>query len=91
MRLRPPHGIVWRAAVHAQPRGTLPDQLANSFASPHSMPSDKDFKRLVRARMTRTGEGHTTARARLLRKRQPHRTPDYTALAGTTLAPRLGR
>ena len=55
------------------------------------MPSDKDFKRLVRARMTRTSEGHTTARAQLLRKRQPHRTPDYTALAGTTLAPRLGR
>jgi hypothetical protein len=27
------------------------------------MPTDKDFKRLVRARMGRTGEAYTTARA----------------------------
>jgi hypothetical protein len=29
------------------------------------MPTDKDFKRLVRARMARTGEAYTTARAQL--------------------------
>ena len=29
------------------------------------MPTDKDFKRLVRARMGRTGEAYTTARAHL--------------------------
>jgi hypothetical protein len=33
------------------------------------MPSDKDFKKLVRARMTKTGEAYTTARAHLLRTR----------------------
>ena len=44
------------------------------------MPTQKDFKRLVRARMTRTGEAYTTARARLLAKRPPP--PDYAALAG---------
>jgi hypothetical protein len=58
------------------------------------MPSDKDFKRLVRARMTRTGEAYTAARAQLLGKRQPRRTPDYTALAGiadATIAARTGR
>ena len=53
------------------------------------MPTDKDLKRLVRARMTRTGEAYTTARARLLEK-QPQRQaappapppPDYATLAG---------
>ena len=29
------------------------------------MPTDKDFKRLVRARMGRTGESYTTARSHL--------------------------
>jgi len=29
------------------------------------MPKDKDFKRLVRARMDKTGESYTAARARL--------------------------
>jgi hypothetical protein len=29
------------------------------------MPTDKDFKRLVRARMGKTGEAYTTARASL--------------------------
>jgi hypothetical protein len=29
------------------------------------MPTDKDFKRLVRARMGKTGEAYTTARAHL--------------------------
>ena len=32
------------------------------------MPTNKDFKRLVRARMTRTGESYTTARAQLVRR-----------------------
>jgi hypothetical protein len=36
------------------------------------MPTDKDFKRLVRARMGRTGEAYTTARAHL----RPHGDPD---------------
>jgi uncharacterized protein YndB with AHSA1/START domain len=55
------------------------------------MPTDKDLKRLVRARMTRTGEAYTTARARLLDKQQAKTTPppapstpppDYARLAG---------
>ncbi|HEY4726737.1 MAG TPA: hypothetical protein VIJ32_00815 [Actinomycetes bacterium] len=36
------------------------------------MPTDRDFKRLVRARMGRTGEAYTTARAHL----RPHGDPD---------------
>jgi hypothetical protein len=32
------------------------------------MPTNKDFKRLVRARMKKTGEAYTTARTRLLNK-----------------------
>ena len=35
------------------------------------MPSDKDFKRLVRGRMQKTGEAYTTARAQLLKRRTP--------------------
>ena len=36
------------------------------------MPTNKDFKRVVRARMQKTGESYTTARAQLLRdKRAP--------------------
>jgi hypothetical protein len=38
------------------------------------MPSDKDFKRLVRARMGRTGEAYTTARAHL----RPHGDPTWS-------------
>jgi hypothetical protein len=34
------------------------------------MPTNKDFKRLVRARMQKTGESYTTARAHLLTKKQ---------------------
>jgi len=33
------------------------------------MPTNKDFKRVVRARMTKTGESYTTARAHLLIKK----------------------
>ena len=34
------------------------------------MPVNKDFKRVVRSRMEKTGESYTTARAHLLKKRQ---------------------
>ncbi|MBA3318064.1 MAG: hypothetical protein H0T50_08245 [Gemmatimonadales bacterium] len=53
------------------------------------MPTDKDFKRLVRARMARTGEAYTTARAHLLDNQLRKATPpakqpalDYAKLAG---------
>jgi hypothetical protein len=52
------------------------------------MPTHKDFKRLVRARMQKTGEAYTAARAQLLTK-QPASTSlpaptaaDYATLAG---------
>jgi uncharacterized protein YndB with AHSA1/START domain len=51
------------------------------------MPSNKDLKRLVRARMRKTGESYTAARARLLAKTpatspaEPH-PRDYATLAG---------
>jgi hypothetical protein len=52
------------------------------------MPTDKDFKRLVRGRMQKTGEAYTTARAHL-RKHKPNATvppapapADYAKLAG---------
>jgi uncharacterized protein YndB with AHSA1/START domain len=43
------------------------------------MPSQKDFKRLVRARMRKTGEAYTAARARLLAKPSRSRTGKKTA------------
>ena len=57
------------------------------------MPSDKDFKRVVRARMQHTGESYTAARAILLQQPRPRRadaprpaarvpTPDLASLAG---------
>lgn len=50
------------------------------------MPKDKDLKRLVRARMSKTGESYTTARARLLEKKLHAAVPtlpdDYETLAG---------
>jgi hypothetical protein len=53
------------------------------------MPANKDFKRLVRGRMQKTGEAYTTARAHLLRTRSPSATsprppapPDYARLGG---------
>ena len=51
------------------------------------MPTNKDFKRVVRARMQKTGEAYTTARAQLLHKQQapapaPTAPPDYARLAG---------
>jgi uncharacterized protein YndB with AHSA1/START domain len=52
------------------------------------MPTDKDFKRLVRGRMQKTGESYTAARTILLSK-PPRRAagprppaPDYAKLAG---------
>lgn len=54
------------------------------------MPANKDFKRLVRARMTKTGESYTTARMHLLTRKpsptpratSPARPADYARLAG---------
>jgi hypothetical protein len=45
------------------------------------MPVQKDFKRLVRARMEKTGEAYTAARLQLLKKNEPP-PPDYAKLAG---------
>ena len=49
-----------------------------------TMPANKDFKRLVRGRMQKTGEAYTTARAHLLKTKKPAPpTPiDYAKLAG---------
>jgi uncharacterized protein YndB with AHSA1/START domain len=44
------------------------------------MPKQKDLKRLVRARMQKTGEAYTTARQQLLKKVEPE--PNYAELAG---------
>lgn len=51
------------------------------------MPTNKDFKRLVRARMQKTGEAYTTARRHLLAKRTTAPKPaapstDFAKLAG---------
>lgn len=51
------------------------------------MSTDKDFKRVVRTRMQKTGESYTTARATLLRRprattRASEPLPDYSAKAG---------
>ena len=44
------------------------------------MPKQKDLKRVVRARMQKTGESYTTARLQLVRKKEPE--PNYAELAG---------
>jgi hypothetical protein len=60
-----------------------------------TMPLNKDLKRLVRARMTRTGEAYTAARANIIKKPKSATAPeavapnvskavDYAALAGTS-------
>lgn len=50
------------------------------------MTTDKDFKRLVRGRMRKTGEAYTAARAHLLKQRQARpiaqAAPQYARLAG---------
>jgi hypothetical protein len=60
------------------------------------VPQQKDLKRLVRARMQKTGEAYTAARAHILTKATPNTAPkrpakttalpaiDYAALAGLT-------
>ena len=48
------------------------------------MPTNKDFKRLVRARMERTGEAYTAARANLLKR---HATPSISAPVALVDAP----
>lgn len=62
------------------------------------MPKNKDFKRLVRARMKKTGESYTAARARLVDKRKDSerdpRPSEYATLAGMrdeVVAERTGR
>src|SRR5712691_4305443 len=49
------------------------------------MPTNKDFKRLVRGRMQKTGEAYTTARAHLLKQKPAAALAapvDYAKLAG---------
>ncbi|HEU5262906.1 MAG TPA: hypothetical protein VFU41_15910 [Gemmatimonadales bacterium] len=46
------------------------------------MPTNKDFKHLVRARMHKTGESYTAARSHLLKKKQAPAPLDYAKLAG---------
>ena len=50
------------------------------------MPTNKDFKRLVRGRMQKTGESYTTARAHLLKQKPAAPVApapvDYAKLAG---------
>jgi hypothetical protein len=47
------------------------------------MPANKDLKRLVRARMRKTGEAYTAARSHIITKpRSATRSIDYAALAG---------
>ena len=46
------------------------------------MPTNKDFKRLVRARMEKTGESYTTARLQLLRQGPVLHTPPSTLAIG---------
>src|SRR4051812_8856277 len=53
------------------------------------MTAHKSFKRLVRARMEKTGESYTAARTRLLAGDGPRRTPPATPAA--TIRERPGR
>ena len=57
------------------------------------MPRQKDLKRVVRARMEKTGESYTTARLYLVKKKEEPE-PDYAALAGMsdeTIKSKTGR
>ncbi len=49
------------------------------------MPRNKDLKRLVRTRMTKTGEAYTTARAQIAKKPRTTRTPEESAPAPATV------
>ncbi|HEX4932816.1 MAG TPA: hypothetical protein VFV33_06520, partial [Gemmatimonadaceae bacterium] len=51
------------------------------------MTTDKDFKRVVRARMQKTGESYTAARAAVSRKSPPVRRNANAARAGTVMPP----
>ena len=51
------------------------------------MPANKDFKRLVRTRMRKTGESYTTARMQLLNRKLSAIRPESTASAATVAAP----
>lgn len=58
------------------------------------MPANKDFKRLVRARMQKTGEPYTAARVHLLKTKPFAAAPDYATVAGksdTILKEKTGR
>src|SRR5215216_8087788 len=85
-----------RAAPGAfRSRGQAAGEPARDPTEDWVMPTDKDFKRLVRARMGRTGESYTTARARLRPDGDPTRPgplrgrhPDTAAL--TRLLAALG-
>jgi hypothetical protein len=46
------------------------------------MPANKDLKRLVRARMKKTGEAYTTARSNILKRPGKKSSTDYARLAG---------
>jgi len=46
------------------------------------MPKNKDIKRRVRARMSKTGESCTAARSQLLRRKYRSLPHDYEDLAG---------
>jgi hypothetical protein len=56
-----------------------------------TMPRDKDLKRLVRARMQKTGEAYTAARAQVLRKRTTKKARGATPPAGLTPAGKPAR
>jgi hypothetical protein len=54
-----------------------------------TMPSNKDLKRLVRARMRKTGEAYTAARAQIVKKsksQMPNAKPDVPAAEGSLAA-----
>lgn len=51
------------------------------------MPTNKDFKKLVRARMLKTGEAYTAARAQLLRRPASHIASDVPELARAVTPP----
>lgn len=52
-----------------------------------TMPRNKDFKRLIRARMQKTGEAYTAARAQLLDKPRTTRVPSGTVRSTATPSP----
>jgi hypothetical protein len=54
------------------------------------MPTQKDFKRLVRARMRKTGEAYTAARAQMIKPKAASPTPTPTPTSTPTLAELAG-